>query len=306
MPLTPSTTPVLLIIFNRPEKARELVDALSVVKPKHIYIAADGPRAHVPTDIARCEETRAIASAITWECEIHTNYQPVNLGCKRGVSTAITWFFEQVPAGIILEDDCIPTPSFFAYCADLLERYRDNDEVMHINGSTFIDANKRLDETSSYHFSRIPLVWGWASWRRAWKKYDINMSDIDGLASELASKNLFGARRYRHYWITLFKHINQAQINTWDAQWLYSILKSGGICITPAHNLIKNIGFDGDATHTTEAVSFSRGLGEIPLPLIHPATISVDEQADTYTMKTAFIDSFKKHVKYHLRSLLNI
>lgn len=305
-PLTPNTTPVLLIIFNRPEKVKQLIEALSVIKPKHIYIAADGPRSHVPTDKDRCEETRTIASAIAWECEIHTNFQAVNLGCKRGVSTAITWFFERVPAGIILEDDCIPTPSFFSYCTELLERYRENDQIMHISGSTFIDPEIHTDTMNSYYFSNIPLIWGWASWRRAWNKYDIEMNDIESLKKYLSDKNIFSSKSFRYFWITLFRHIKKNNIDTWDGQWVYSILKSDGICITPSHNLIKNIGFDSDATHTTEAVSFSRGLGELSFPLTHPNNISIDKKADDETMKVAFVNTPRKQLKYFLRSLFNI
>lgn len=302
MALTADTTPVLLIVFNRPDKVRQLITALQLVKPKRVYIAADGPRSHVTADNARCAEVRNLVSTLPWECDIHTHFQDTNLGCKQAVSSAISWFFNEVPEGIILEDDCIPLPSFFSYCAELLERYR-NSTVMHINGTAFRGKESR---SHSYYFSKLPLVWGWASWRRAWESYDIEMSDIRGLARELAEENIFSRRRFRHYWITLFEHIRSVPINTWDAQWVYSILKARGICITPSTNLIQNIGFDAEATHTTEPVVFVERPANLSLPLSHPPALTVDTEADQYTMRIAFVNTFKKNITYQLRSLLQI
>ncbi len=301
-----NNTPVLLIVFNRPDKVKRLITALAEIKPREVYIAADGPRSHKAADAELCEETRKLVSTLPWECNIHTNFQEKNLGCKIGVSTAISWFFTKVEEGMILEDDCIPTPSFFTYCTENLKRYRGNEKVMHISGSTFIKHNQKTHPNDSYYFSQISLIWGWATWRRAWEKYDIEMSDISGLSKTLKEKNTFGAQRYRHHWITLFKHLKDARIDTWDGQWLYTILRNDGICLTPAHNLIQNIGFDKDATHTTEAVSFAQGVSELSFPMTHPNQLKVDEYADTNTMKTAFVNTFKKHLKYHIRSILNL
>lgn len=299
-------TPVLLIVFNRPDKVRKLLDALATIKPSKVYVAADGPRAHKENDADLCAQVRALIEGISWPCEVITNFQPENLGCKLGVSTAISWFFTYEPYGIILEDDCIPSTSFFDFTTELLLRHEADEHIMHISGSSFIDRNKQTNPSDSYHFSKTALVWGWASWRRAWEKYDISMSDIAELSVAMEQANTFNSKLYRYFWISLFKHLNQAQIDTWDGQWLYSILKHDGLCITPATNLIENIGFDADATHTTEAVAFARPRQELTFPLTHPKTVSVDTQADVRTMKTAFVRTPKQRLTYFLKSFLSL
>lgn len=296
--------PILLVVFNRPAKVSALIAGLSAIKPRHIYIAADGPRPCHRDDPERCAAVRELVSKLPWDCELKTNFQPTNLGCKRGVSTAIDWFFSHVEAGIILEDDCIPSPVFFDYCAELLQRHAQSEQVMHISGTTFIGPRDQAERSRSYHFSRIALVWGWATWRRAWQRYDIEMRDIDGLRAMLDEENAFSARRYRAYWTSLFRHTEAAAVDTWDAQWQYSILKARGLCITPVQNLIENIGFDQDATHTTAAVPHARGVGAVALPLVHPDAVLVDTAADARTMRTAYVNRLRKHLRYHIRSYL--
>ncbi len=292
------TTPTLLIIFNRPDKVRELINALRPIKPSVLYVAADGPRETRETDKVLCQETRDLLSTIDWPCELHTLFQERNLGCKIGVSTAITWFFNNVESGIILEDDCIPTPEFFVYAADTLERYKDSN-VMHINGSTFVPTNGEI----SYHGSHIPLVWGWASWRRAWQKYDITMTNLSTASRSFRQRNLFGKGSYRRFWVSLFTHVRDANIDTWDAQWVYSILIHGGSCLTPKCNLIKNIGFDASATHTTETVAFARGHEILPLPLVHPDSITPDGRLDAISMNTAFITTLKQKIRFFIQGI---
>lgn len=293
-------SPALLIIFNRPDKTQKMLAALREIKPPILYVAADGPRSHKPSDAALCLTTRNLITTIDWPCEVHTNFQESNLGCKRGVSTAITWFFTHVEAGIILEDDCIPTVEFFQYASELLERYKDSS-VMHINGTTF---NTTYAE-KSYYFSKIPLVWGWATWRRAWNQYDITMSALATTPREMAARNDFGRGRYRAYWTALCQHILKADIDTWDAQWVHTILQHNGLCTTPQSNLIHNIGFDADATHTTESVAFARSHETITFPLTHPDTVTVNQSADAVTMNTAFTNTWKKKLRYSLQAIYN-
>jgi hypothetical protein len=292
--------PALIIIFNRPDKAQKMVDALRAIKPPVLYIAADGPRLHKPNDAALCSATRDAVKTIDWPCTVYTNFQESNLGCKRGVSTAISWFFTHVDAGIILEDDCIPTASFFRYASELLELYKDST-VMHINGTTFNDTY----DTSSYYVSKIPLVWGWATWRRAWNHYDITMEKLPATTREMAARNEFGRGRYRAYWMSLCKHILKANIDTWDAQWVHTILSTNGVCLTPKNNLILNIGFDADATHTTESVAFARSHETLHFPLTHPDTLTVNQSADAVTMDIAFTNTWQKKLRYSLQAIYN-
>lgn len=278
-------TPILLIIFNRPDKVQALVNALSKLKPRRIYVSADGPRENVPEDKERCEAARKIIREISWPSEVITNFSEKNLGCKEAVSKGITWFFEHVDEGIILEDDCIPSPSFFPFCDQLLERYRSNKEVMHINGTTFLTPQEATNQSDSYHFSRIPHVWGWATWKRAWSMYDIDMKGIDSVQNSFP---------HAKYWKNLWKHVRNKKIDTWDAQWVYSIMSNGGLTITPTDNLIENIGFDGDATHTKTGNAFARKAAIVDTVLTHPAAIVIDEAADEKVMSKVYIRGFWK------------
>lgn len=300
----PSHTPVLLIVFNRPDKVAKLITALAKAKPTQIYVAADGPRPGRADDTEKCAMVRSLVSTLPWECEIKTLFQEKNLGCKLGVSTAITWFFSRVPEGIILEDDCIPDPSFFTYASTLLERYRDVPKVMHINGTNFLSESESAVSTASYNFSSIPLVWGWASWRRAWNLYDIETKNIEGLKEVLYANHSFSYRSHAYYWYDHCRHIVQRNVDTWDAQWVYSILNQGGICITPTVNTIENVGFDQDATHTTEASSIAQHATTITDNLIAPQELAVNKELDVQTMHKAFIDSPKKRLKYFIKSRL--
>jgi hypothetical protein len=296
------TTPILLIIFNRPDKVEKLIAALEKIKPSSLYIFADGPRDHVPSDKEKCEEARRIASFISWPCTIEKNFQQSNLGCRVGVSSAITWFFFHVDAGIILEDDCLPDPSFFPYCSELLDRYRDNEEIMHINGTTFLDEN---NSAFSYHFSRVDHVWGWATWRRAWNKYDIEMKNIETLSKSADAKSLFLKERSFNFWIDLFKHVRDKKIDTWDAQWLYTIVSNRGLAITPHRNLIQNIGFDNEATHTkTRDRNSNLVTEEIKFPLIHPKKIEANALLDDKLMRKVYLRSFWDKVQTALSNAI--
>ncbi len=306
MPLDPRDTPVLIIVFNRPDKVERLMAALAESKPRHLYVAADGPRSHRPDDVEKCVKTRALATAVTWDCEVHTYFADTNKGCRLGVSSGITWFFSQVPEGIILEDDCIPDASFFTYASTLLERYRDTPTVMHINGTNFLTKAESIAGTASYNFSNIPLVWGWASWRRAWDLYDITTKNIDSLKEVLYTNHSFANKSHAYYWHDHCRHIVVHNIDTWDAQWVYSILINRGICVTPTVNMIENVGFDQDATHTTEASSIAQTSTAITTDLIAPPLLVVNKQFDAKTMRKAFIDSPKKRLKYFIKSRLGL
>lgn len=303
--ISTQTAPILLIVFNRPDKVQSLLSALAEIKPPVIYVAADGPRVGHPTDTTRSNATRALFTNLPWDCEVHTNFQTKNLGCKTGVSTAITWFFTQVESGIILEDDCIPAPSFISYASALLDKYKDDEKVMHINGTSFLENTPNLSD--SYFFSKIPLVWGWATWRRAWNKYDINVTEIASLRGYLFKEEAFSKQAYAQFWVDLCKHIHFHNIDTWDAQWVYTILHNKGIVTTPAYNLIHNIGFDADATHTTEisstALQISKSWPKL-LELAHPNSMVVKKSLDAILMQTAFVDTLKKKFKYTVKSYL--
>src|SRR5262249_47548369 len=165
--------PVLFLVFNRPETTARVMEAIRAAGPERLYVAADGPRDSKTGEAEHCAEVRQLAMNVDWPCDVRTLFRDRNLGCRRAVSSAITWFFEQEPEGIILEDDCLPSFDFFPYCAELLERYRDDERVMAICGSAYADVSS--DYPHSYYFSYYADMWGWATWRRAWLHYDNRM-----------------------------------------------------------------------------------------------------------------------------------
>ncbi len=284
-------TPILLIIFNRPEETKKVFEVIKQIKPETLFIAADGPRENVFTDSNLCAEARDIISKVDWPCKLETRFQEKNLGCKIHVSSSIDWFFKHVEEGIILEDDCLPDPSFFDFASSLLSRYKNNEEIMHINGTNFQFGHLRGEPNASYYFSRCPHIWGWATWKRAWNKYDVDMKDLNEYISSKRIYSLFKDKRSADFWISLWKHIKSKNIDTWDAQWAYTVMKYSGIAITPNYNLVENIGFGNSSTHTANKNDGRKQSKESINSIIHPQTIKVDMEADDFLVKTQYIES---------------
>ncbi len=255
-----TTSPILFIIFNRKDTTERVFDVIRKAKPEKLYISADGPRRDKLGEKERCDAVRAITESIDWPCEVKRLYRDTNLGCKKAVAGAITWFFENEEQGIILEDDCLPDPTFFEFATLMLEQYANDNRIFHINGSNFLteELKKDVGAHDSYYFSKNVHVWGWATWRHAWNFYDIEMNRINERTTQQNILSQFKDIKIGKFWISLFKHIRNKQINTWDAQWAYSVLKSNGVCITPSQNLIENIGFGSEGTHTQTQSSFSQ------------------------------------------------
>jgi hypothetical protein len=280
-------SPILFLVFNRPETTRRVFDAIRAARPPKLYVAADGPRANAAQEAQRCEEVRRIATAVDWPCEVHTLFRDRNLGCKIGVSSAVSWFFEHEFEGIILEDDVLPTPTFFQYCDELLEKYREDERVGMITGCNLISHYFKAAE--SYFFSRYNHIWGWASWRRAWQHYDVAMADWPvwrdgrGLEQMSAGNPLFAA-----YWRPIFNAVHEGKVDTWDYQWTFACWRHGSLAAMPAFNQTRNLGFGADATHTTKAEPayvVSSRVHPLAFPLLHPDPVARDLRAD------ALIDS---------------
>lgn len=287
--------PVLFIIFNRPEQTRKVFEMIKKARPKKLYVAADGPRNNGKDDV-RCKETRAIIDLVDWECEVKTLFREENIGCGLGPKTAIDWFFENEEEGIILEDDCLPSLSFFKFCSELLERYRDNNQIMHIGGSNFQNGYVS-DSDYSYYFSYFSHEWGWASWRRAWKNYDYNCSSYPELKEKGYFDNYFSNFIEKKYRLSkIEKTINSIEVTWWDYQWDYTKLVNSGLSIIPNQNMIKNVGFGDDATHTISANDARQynEAQEIDFPLAHPKFIIRDIKADRRYFKYFFKDTIVK------------
>jgi hypothetical protein len=304
--------PVLFLIFNRPAITQRVFDAIRQAKPSRLFVAADGPRDNRSGEAERCEQTRRIIDTVDWDCEVTTLFREKNLGCRKAVSSAIDWFFTNVEEGIILEDDCLPSQSFFDYCQGLLEYYRYDRRIMQICGSNLLKEWNRSGY--SYFFSNYGPVWGWASWRRAWQYNDVNMK----LWPEIRGKKLYEdfcqSIQETEFRLELYDKVFSGQIDTWDYQWGFAKMISSGLSITPTNNMISNIGFGVDATHTNILSSLS-GLRtyDIDFPLKHPEFIIKDKIFDveynqTYLPQKPLITtpSLLQKMMYRLRNYLNL
>jgi hypothetical protein len=270
-------SPVLIIAFNRPETTRRVFAAVREAKPPRLYVAVDGPRPGRSGEAERCEEVKRIATSVDWPCEVMTLVRRENLGCRFGPSTAITWFFEHELEGIILEDDCLPSPSFFRYCDQLLESYREDQRVFLISGHNRRDTWK--PERHDYFFSNYGGIWGWASWRRAWSHFDGDMADLDACAESGLFENLLGRRGGRAR-LAAFRRVRARSQDAWDYQWGFARHKNSGLACVPSRNLIQNIGYGPDATHTLESPSKVVALHELQFPLRHNPYMVPDRRYD--------------------------
>lgn len=239
------SVPILFLIFNRPSTTQQVFDQIKIIKPAKLYISADGPRNHVDSDKGLCEETRRIIEQIDWDCELHTRFLDENLGCAKAISSGITWFFSWESEGIILEDDCLPHQDFFPYCEYLLEKYRDNPKVMMIAGGNSVSDKYILP--NMYDFSRWAWIWGWASWKRAWKEYDITLGWWKSCSHKIVHDSYFDAvPLFREEVLYVGDYLSTTTTpDTWDYQWAFTVYMKNGLCIVPQENLISNIGAVG-------------------------------------------------------------
>ena len=275
--------PVVFFIFNRPEKTAQVFAEICRAQPPQLFIVADGPRSNHPTDKEKVAATREIVKHINWPCQVTTNFSDSNLGCKKRIASGIDWVFEQVDATIILEDDCVPDQSFFQYCDELLERYKDDHRIAMISGANHQDNRIRGD--GDYYFSRYGhYIWGWATWKRAWKAYDVNIKEWPKLKAQGWLKTFVYNDAEFRYWNAAFQSIHLQKVDTWDYQWDFAVMKNKWLSLIPRHNLINNIGFDNSASHTgmvPPAANFD--VTPITFPIKHPKLVSVCEDADIYS-----------------------
>lgn len=273
-------TPVLLLVFNRPEFTEVALQRLREVQPSRLYVAADGPRHGRSDDQSRCEAVRALIDEVDWPCDVHRRFQDSNLGCKRGVESGINWFFSQVERGIILEDDCIPDDSFFPYAESLLSRYADDERVMMISGTNRLGCWP--SDRHSYHFTRHGTIWGWATWRRAWEKHDVTLAAWEDPAVRRQVAEVLGDRRQYRMRAEQIQAVRVGQLDTWDYGWLFTLMRYKALTAVPSVNLVSNIGFGPNATHTFYGRSSGSNIPRLQLaqPLIHPPDVVADRDYD--------------------------
>lgn len=281
-------TPVVLPVFNRPGPTRQVFAAIRTARPTSLIILADGPRSHVSHDAENCAATRAIVEAVDWPCELIRIYSPTNMGCARRVSSGLDEVFERFPAAIILEDDCVPDPTFFRWCDELLEHYEDDERVMCISGDNFQFGRRR--SPYSYYFSLHTHIWGWATWRRAWHHYDFDMVHWPEMRDNGWLRDVLGSKRHVDVWTRIFEAVYSGQINSWAYRWTFACWSQSGLTVLPSRNLVSNIGFGGEATHTRSPSKFANLATEsMPFPLSHPYFVVRDVDADNRTMEEVFV-----------------
>ncbi len=283
------STPIALLIFNRPQLTARVLDILRQVRPAMLLVVADGPRSNYPGEAVLCQQTREIIEQVDWPCEILRHYSDENLGCRRRVASGLDWVFSQVERAIILEDDCLPDPSFFQFCEAMLDRYCDDERVMAISGDNF--QGDRLVTDDSYYFSRYPHIWGWATWRRAWQHYDLAMSDWPALRDRGWLLKLLRDNASAQYWTNIFQGSYEG-FDTWDYAWVFACWRRGGLTILPARNLVSNAGFGEQATHTKGDSPLANLPAEtLAFPLRHPSRVVHCVAADDFSESRLFSGS---------------
>ena len=285
-----SQIPILLLVYNRPKHTLALINKLRSIKPKKIYISSDGPKEN-QKDFINCKKVKIIISKIDWKCKLKFNYGINNQGCRKSVSNGINWFFDNEKAGIILEDDCVPNLDFFNFCKILLKKYKNQDKISVISGSNF--QKKEIDKYY-YYFSKYPHCWGWATWKRAWKLYDPKFSFWPKWKQSLDWKLLHKDLIEKKYWEKIFDKVYKNKIDSWAYVWTACVWKNKGLTATPNLNLIDNIGFDENATHTFALKKFEYKKSRYKnfknnIKILHPKSIGINNEADNYV----FLNHFK-------------
>ena len=293
-------TAVAFIIFNRPDLAARVFSEIAKVKPPKLFVIADGPRDDHPDDSEKCAAARAIIERVDWECEVLKNYSDVNLGCGYRPATGNSWVFENVEEAIILEDDCVPSPTFFRFCEELLEKYRNDKRVMVISGRNSL-FGQRLTPYS-YSFRRYMSCMAWATWRRAWHHYDIEMKLWPTLRNTPWLLDILGDHRAVEYWQNIFEqaHGNAGEVDYWDYQWLFACWAQNGLAIVPRNNLIRNIGYGPNSTHTKSPNSPGRNLPteDMVFPLRHPPYVVPDREAELLLLERGVLKKRQRPTLY--------
>ena len=298
-----TTEPVLIIGFNRPDHLKSLIERLRDVQPETIYLALDGPRDS--QDEAQVRECQALASSIDWTDDVHTQFQARNLGCGKGVTAAITWFFDNVDRGIILEDDILPEPSFFPFCSELLDRYQFDERVFAISGCNPVPSEGQTNPEAAYRFAQVTHVWGWATWKRSWQRYHLAM---DGWYRRMSLPD-FWRRTGRSlpgalFWAGNFEAVRRGDVDTWDWPMIFASMESGQLTATSNVNLVTNIGFGENATHTHSGEPDLMPVGTARLPTT-PIPVQLDVKAQDWTLRKHWDATFLGTL-YRLRKLATL
>lgn len=290
-------SPLLYIIFNRPDHTRRSFERIRAQAPSVLYIAADAPRLDRDGEREKTDQARAVTEAVDWQCEVHRLYATDNMGCGRRISSAITEVLAHHETVITLEDDCIPDPTFFPFCDQMLGKYADDERIMSVSGNNFQNAVSRTD--SSYYFSKYPHCWGWATWRRSWQHFDLeawrHTQRTDCLASFCENE------REHEYWTAMFDCCEEGSIDSWAMPWTLSCWLQNGLTILPNVNLVSNIGFGETGTHTLSDSPYANLPVSAIDDLRHPTTVFRHRLADQFTDDLLYSGPWRRQRKKRRR-----
>ena len=294
-PATPAVTrtPVALCVYSRPDLTARVLGAIRAARPQRLLVFADGAR---EGEEERCAATRALVEQVDWDCEVETDFAATHLGLRERMHSGLDWVFSRTERAIVLEDDCVADPSFFAFCDELLERYRDDERVMAISGDDFQHAVAA--PAASYRFSRYPLIWGWATWRRAWDRHDPGMAAWPAFRDSGRLEALLGDAQATAYWTHLFEQASQGRAS-WDYAWAFTCFAQGGLTALPTSNLVSNIGFRADATNTSLPDGYRSPFAALPtqpltFPLRHPQRVERDAATDAFLEDVMFSGNLRR------------
>ena len=276
--------PIGFFTFNRLDTTMQVFESIRAIKPAKLYLVSDGARASRPGEELKVQEVRQyLESHVDWPCEVKKNYAPQNMGCKKRMASGITWLLENEEMAIILEDDVKPSQDFFQFEKEMLEKYRDNERVMLVSGFKYLN---QYPIKESYTFSNHSMIWGWGTWRRAWKYYDIDIKSWKKRKKDGSLRkyfNFWGYRVISRHFDSVYNHTR----DTWDYQWSYTVYENEGLSIVPKVNMIENLGFNReDAAHTTGGTNLSFALSNMEFPLVHPQKIEANKDYDSKYLKT--------------------
>jgi hypothetical protein len=301
-------TPIAFIIFNRPAQTEQVFETIRQAKPPVLLVVADGPRPNKLGEAENCAAAREIIDRVDWDCQVLKNYSETNLGCRLRVSSGLDWVFDTVEEAIILEDDCVPHPTFFPFCEELLEYYRHDCRIGSISGQNVQFGRKRTEY--SYYFSRYTHCWGWASWRRAWKYYDLNMTLWPEVRDGNFLMDILGNPKAAKDWEKNFQIIYDKQVDTWDYQWTFTCWIQTFLTVLSNVNLVTNIGYGTESTHTSEEASkySNMAVEAMDFPLKHPPFVVRDLQADEFTENTLYDYNpvLSKKIKRRLKEIFKL
>lgn len=277
---------VAFCIFNRPEPTARVFAEIRKERPRRLLVIGDGPRSDRPGDAALVRATREIVGGVDWPCDVEYCFSDINLGCRDRISSGLSWAFERAESLVVLEDDCLPGGDFFPFMRELLGRYRDDQRVMMISGDFFLGAPQSAD---SYYFSRWTHIWGWGTWRRAWRHFDPAIRSWPLIRPTAALAHAVDGADEESHWRQVFDQVHDGAIDTWDFSWQFACWMQGGLAVLPNVNLVTNIGFGADATHTVDARSPLAGMPAGRLGMLrHPNAMVRNRDADRMTWERIF------------------